>query len=246
MTSDPGIFEAHAREWWDPRSRWFRSLHAIHEHRRELIGRWAGERLREATVVDLGCGGGLLAEPLACGGARVVGVELGRNSIAAAQSHRVESGANGRLLYVRADAQRTPLAEKCADLVLAADLLEHVASWRIVVAEAERLLRPGGLLFVNTIDRSWRARLLAVFLAEAVGLVPRGTHDPSLFIRPAELIDEARSRGLELVHLLGERPRWWRTLRTRALHLAPAATTALSYSALFAKRPAASAAAARS
>jgi 2-polyprenyl-6-hydroxyphenyl methylase / 3-demethylubiquinone-9 3-methyltransferase len=236
MSNDLAIFEEHARDWWNPKSPWFRSLHAMHEHRRELIRAWAGERLRGATVVDLGCGGGLLAEPLARGGARVVGVELGRASVGAAREHARESGSNGRLLYVRADAQRAPLANGCADLVLAADLLEHVPSWRSVVAEAARLLRPGGLLFVNTIDRSWRARLLAVFAAEAVGLVPRGTHDFRLFIRPVELAREAGARGLELVHLTGERPRLWRTLRTRALHLAPAASTALSYSALFTKR----------
>jgi 2-polyprenyl-6-hydroxyphenyl methylase/3-demethylubiquinone-9 3-methyltransferase len=235
MKNDLAIYEVHARDWWDPRSPWFRSLHGTHEYRRELLRSWAGGRLRGATVVDLGCGGGLLAEPLAAGGARVVGVELGLASVAAARAHRPAAGADGRLLYVRADAQRAPLSDACADLVVAADLLEHVPSWRSVVAEAARLLRPGGLLFVNTLARSWRARLLAVLVAEGIGLVPRGTHDPRLFIRPDELVDEAGARGLELVRLLGERPRIWRTLRTRAVHLAPARSTALSYSALFTK-----------
>lgn len=241
MKNDLAIYDDHAKEWWDPRSPWFRSLHGTHEYRRELLQAWTGGRLRGATVVDLGCGGGLLAEPLAHDGARVVGVELGFAAVAAAHEHRRAPGANGtastngRLLYVRADAQRAPLADSCADLVVAADLLEHVPSWRSVVAEAARLLRPGGLLFVNTIDRTWRARLLAVLVAEGIGLVPRGTHDFRLFIRPGELILEARARGLGLVHLQGERPRIWRTLRTRAVHLAATRSTALSYSALFTK-----------
>jgi len=186
-------------------------------------------------VVDLGCGGGLLAEPLARAGARVVGVELGAATVAAARSHVRDGAADGSLLYVRADVQRAPLADGCADVVLIADVLEHLPSWRGAMAEAARLLRPGGLLYANTINQTWRARLLAVGVAESIGLIPRGTHDFRLFIRPNELIGDAQTRGLELLHLQGERPRLWRTLRTRAIHLVPAATSALAYSVLFAK-----------
>jgi 2-polyprenyl-6-hydroxyphenyl methylase/3-demethylubiquinone-9 3-methyltransferase len=235
MTNDLTIYESHAREWWNPRSPWFRSLHGVHEYRSALLDEWLGARLRAATVVDLGCGGGLLAEPLARAGARVVGVELGHASVAAARAHLHEAAADGRLDYVRADALRAPLADGCADVVVIADVLEHVPSWRAAIAEAARLLRPGGLLYANTINRTWWARLLAVVVAESIGLVPRGTHDHRLFIRPDELVADAKERGLALVRLCGERPRLWRTLRTRAIHLAPAQSTRLAYSVLFEK-----------
>ena len=234
MRADPTLFERHARDWWNERSPAFRSLHAVNEFRVALLASWLGARISGATVVDLGSGGGLLAEPMArAGAARVIGVELGKASVVAARAH---ANGTGVLAYVRADLQSVPLRSGCADVVLLADVLEHVPSWRAAVAEASRLLRPKGLLYVNTLNRTWRARLLAVTLAEGIGLVPRGTHDARMFIKPDELVEAAGDAGLGLLRLQGERPRLVRTLLARAIHLAPSRGTSVIYSALFERR----------
>jgi 2-polyprenyl-6-hydroxyphenyl methylase/3-demethylubiquinone-9 3-methyltransferase len=218
MRNDLSIYEEHAADWWSTRSRWFRSLQSVNRFRLALLREWLGSRLRGATVVDLGCGGGLLAEPLAQDGAHVIGCDLSGESVMVAREHAAATHAarDGWPVprYLRGDARRPPLRDRCADLVLLADVLEHLVDPRTVIAAAARLLRPGGHLFVNTIERSARARFLVVTVAEGLGLVPRGTHDPSMFIARHELIAWARERGLELVQSAGEELRLFRTMRT--------------------------------
>lgn len=235
IRNDLALYEREAARWWDVDSRFAASLHAVNEHRlAEVRERLAG-RLAGLAVVDLGCGGGLMAEPLARAGARVVGCDLGPASVAAARRHGADVAG---LHYLRADARRVPLADGCADLVLAADVVEHIDGWRSVVAEAGRLLVPGGLLYVSTINRTRRATLLAVHLAEGLRLVPRGTHDPARFVRPDELAAAGRRAGLEPSAARGQRLRWWATLRDRRVRVAPGASTALEYT-MWLTRPAA-------
>jgi 2-polyprenyl-6-hydroxyphenyl methylase/3-demethylubiquinone-9 3-methyltransferase len=119
--------------------------------------------------------------------------------------------------------------------VLLSDVLEHVDAPDAVVAEAARLLRPGGLLFVSTINRTWRARWLAAGLAEWLGLVPAGTHDAAQFIRPDELAAAGQRAGLAVVNVVGEGVRTWATLRRRALVLKPSRSLAVAYAMLLAK-----------
>ncbi len=126
----------------------------------------------------------------------------------------------------------------CADLALLGDVLEHVPAWTELVREAARVLRPGGHLFASTLNRTASARLLAVGVAEGLGLVPRGTHDPRLFVKPKELCRAARDQGLELVRLEGERPALAATLRSWTLVPRRSASLALSYCALFRKEEA--------
>lgn len=230
--NDLGLYERHADQWWNPRSRAFRSLHGVNRFRRALLEEWLPD-VQGWRTVDLGCGGGLLSEALVERGARVLGVDLSHASLAAAR-RAPGATASGRG-YVRGDLRRAPVADACADLVLLADVLEHVEPWPLALAEASRLLAAGGHLYVNTITRSPLSRLLAVTLAEGLGLVPGGTHDPALFVRPEELRAEAGRLGLQPVRFQAESPAVLQTLRRRALALRPAARLTAAYSLLLQK-----------
>lgn len=226
--NDLGIYEREAADWWNPAAASFRSLHAVNEHRTSLLGEWLGERLDGLVVIDFGCGGGLLSRPLAERGATVLGFDVSHASLRAAREH-------SRGSFLRGDARRAPFADECADVVLMADVLEHVADYQAVLGEAARLLGPGGVAFVNTLNRTARARLFAVQLAEGVKLVPRGTHDPELFIAPDDLARAAWSRGLALERLQGESVNLWRTLRRWAISLRRSDDLSIGYSALLRK-----------
>ncbi len=238
MRNDLTIYDREARDWWNEQSPSFRSLHAIHRHRLARLIAWleavgGADVLTRTTVVDLGCGGGLLAEPLAVRGARVIGCDLGGASLAVARDHARASGGARPPLYVRGDLRAPPMRPGSADLVLLADVLEHVSEPAAIVQTAARLLRPGGFLYVSTLNRTWRARWLAIVLAEGLRLVPRGTHDWSLFIRPDELTSWAATAGLERHHLEGESPALLRCLRSWAIHVRPSHSVATAYCALF-------------
>src|SRR5262245_7725976 len=191
MRNDQTIYERNASEWWNPSSPAFRSLHAVNSYRVALVLDWLGTDWRGKVVVDLGCGGGLMAGPFAHAGARVVGLDLSQGSVRAA-SERI--GAR----FVLGDALHVPLQDESADFVLLADVLEHVEDPEQVVRESARVLRPGGRVYVSTINRTRRAAWIGVRLAEGVGLVPRGTHDPDKFLAPEELTEIAGRHGLEL------------------------------------------------
>ncbi|HLQ38867.1 MAG TPA: bifunctional 2-polyprenyl-6-hydroxyphenol methylase/3-demethylubiquinol 3-O-methyltransferase UbiG [Planctomycetota bacterium] len=219
------------RGWWDPRCRAFASLRRVNAFRLQLLQEWLPE-LAGRTVVDIGCGGGLLAAPLAAAGAHVLGVDRAPTALADARAH---SGPRAR--FVAGDARALPVKGGTADLVLLADVLEHVTPVAPLLREAVRLLRPGGMLFVSTINRTWRARWLAVTLGEGLRLLPRGTHDPRLFLRPEELLAMAANCGLVPVRQTGERPALLRTLLARAIVLRPAASLAIGYNMLFRVQP---------
>lgn len=230
MPEDPALFERHASDWWNERSAAFRSLHRIQRFRMARLEEWCGP-FAGLRVVDLGCGGGLFAEAIAARGARVIGIDRGPRSLAAAR----QKPGGARAHYVQADLCRTPLRSQSADLVLLADVVEHVDDVAAAVAEAARLLRPGGRLFVNTLNRTLRARLLAVTLSESLRLVPPGTHDPRKFVQPVELLRHATTAGLELVRLEGESPRILSTIRHWAIEVRSSRDLSVLYSALFEK-----------
>lgn len=226
--NDLSIYEQRASEWWDPTSRAFRSLHSVNALREALLAGWLGDRLRGARTVDLGCGGGVLARGLARRGARIVGIDRSPKSLLAAAEHVAGS-------FLVGDLRAVPLRTGVADVAILADVLEHVEEPRRAVAEAARVLKPGGMLYVNTINRTRRARWLAVHLAEGLGLVPRGTHDPALFVTPAELRHYGEQHGLQLLRIQGEPVRLLRTLRRWTIELAPGDDVSVSYSALFSR-----------
>lgn len=233
--NDLELYERHADEWWDDDSRAFRSLRAVKSHHLAVLDGRLGAALAGARVADLGCGGGLLAVPLAQRGAVVTGVDRSAGSIAAAQAAAARLGVAAD--FVVSDLTATPLPTAAFDLVVLGDVLEHLQPFGPALVEAARLLRDGGQLYVNTLNRTWQARWLAVHLAEGLGYVPRGTHDPRLFIRPAELRAVAERLGLRWVQLCGERPRLLATLRSGAIRMRPARGTRVSYGAFLERLP---------
>ncbi|MFI5488801.1 methyltransferase domain-containing protein [Micromonospora echinaurantiaca] len=191
--NDPRQYDDLAGEWWRPDGA-FAMLHWLAEARAALV---PPAPRPDALLVDLGCGAGLLAPHLAGKGYRHVGVDLTRSALAQAAEHGVT--------VVQGDATAVPLADGCADVVAAGELLEHVPDWRAAVAEACRLLRPGGLLVLDTLNDTALSRLLAVRIAERLPTVPRGIHDPRLFVDARALVAECERHGVRL-RLRGVRP----------------------------------------
>lgn len=191
--NDPRQYDDLAGEWWRPDGA-FAMLHWLAEARAALV---PPAPRPGALLVDLGCGAGLLAPHLAGKGYRHVGVDLTRSALAQAAEHGVT--------VVQGDATAVPLVDGCADVVAAGELLEHVPDWRAAVAEACRLLRPGGLLVLDTLNDTALSRLLAVRIAERLPTVPRGIHDPRLFVDARALVAECARHGVRL-RLRGVRP----------------------------------------
>jgi 2-polyprenyl-6-hydroxyphenyl methylase/3-demethylubiquinone-9 3-methyltransferase len=212
--------------WWDRESRAFASLRAVNELRLRLLHQWLGNWLHAAprTVLDLGCGGGLMAVPLAKAGAIVLGIDTSLPALREARAQGCR-----RAAFVRGDLGSLPVPPQSADLVLLCDVLEHVDDPAAVLQKAATLLRPGGRMFVNTINRTLRARLLAVTLAEGLGLIPRGTHDPRRFVRPQEVATAAVRAGLRVDRWFGERPALLASLRRGVVCVREGSSLAVGY-----------------
>ena len=225
--NDLDIYERHAHEWWEPGSPTFRSLQAITKFRLSLIDRWFGD-VSGKTILDLGCGGGLLSAPLSERGAKMIGVDLSPASVEEARK-RSRSDAQ----YICADIRTVPLPSRIADHIILGDVLDHVSDYHRVLEETSRLLRPGGLAFMSTINRNPLASFLAVTVGENIGLVPKGTHDPKMFVKPKELAEKAERAGLKLLRWQGERPALGKTVRTWAIHFASCRSLSIAYSGLF-------------
>jgi 2-polyprenyl-6-hydroxyphenyl methylase/3-demethylubiquinone-9 3-methyltransferase len=194
-------FSALAHRWWDPESE-FRPLHQINPLRLEWIANVAGS-LAGKDVVDVGCGGGILAEAMAVAGARVTGIDLSEKALGVAQLHRLESGVDlsYRLIAAEALAEAEP---ESRDVVTCMELLEHVPDPASTVAACARLVRPGGTVVIATLNRNPKSYLFAIVGAEYVlRLLPRGTHDWARFLRPAEVAGFARRAGLDPAAMIG-------------------------------------------
>lgn len=193
-------FNALASRWWDPQSE-FKPLHDINPLRLAFIEERAG--LRGRRVLDVGCGGGILAESMAGRGAVVVGIDMGEAPLAVARLHLLETGLEVDYRHTTAEA----LAEAepgSFDIVTCMELLEHVPEPASVVRACGRLVKPGGSVFFSTINRTPKAYAFAVLGAEYVlRLLPKGTHDYRRFIRPSELDAWVREAGLGLRELIG-------------------------------------------
>ncbi|ATJ82841.1 bifunctional 2-polyprenyl-6-hydroxyphenol methylase/3-demethylubiquinol 3-O-methyltransferase UbiG [Halomonas beimenensis] len=188
-------FEALAHRWWDPEGE-FKPLHDINPLRLDFIDARAG--LAGHRVLDVGCGGGILAEAMAHRGAEVTGIDLGEAPLAVARLHAEESGASVdyRRISVEDLAEARPGE---FDIVTCLEMLEHVPDPASVVRACARLVKPGGQVFFSTLNRNPKAYALAVLGAEyLLRMLPKGTHDYAKFIRPSELAAWCRDAGLEV------------------------------------------------
>jgi 2-polyprenyl-6-hydroxyphenyl methylase/3-demethylubiquinone-9 3-methyltransferase len=193
-------FSELAHRWWDPSSE-FRPLHEINPLRLDYIDRHAG--LAGKRVLDVGCGGGILAEAMAERGARVTGIDLSERALKVAQLHLFESGRSVDYQLIAPEQLAAQSAERF-DVITCMELLEHVPDPASTVDACARLLRPGGLAFFSTIARNAKAYVYAILGAEYIlGLLPRGTHDYAKFIKPSELAAMCRRAGLEINAMIG-------------------------------------------
>lgn len=193
-------FSALASRWWDPTSE-FKPLHEINPLRLTWIDTQA--QLAGKRVVDVGCGGGILAESMARLGAEVLGVDLADKSLKVAQLHSLESGVKVRYQKIAAEelAAREPAG---FDVVTCMEMLEHVPDPGSVVQACADMVKPGGWVFFSTLNRNAKAFLFAIVGAEyLLRMLPKGTHSYERFIKPAELGHWVREAGLDPVDVIG-------------------------------------------
>ncbi len=189
-----------AHKWWDKTSE-FKPLHDINPLRLNYIDK--AVTLKGKTVLDVGCGGGILSESMAERGAKVTGIDLGEKALKVAQLHSLDSGValDYQLISVEKLAEQQPAS---FDVVTCLEMLEHVPDPASVVAACAKLVKPGGKVFFSTINRNPKAYLFAVIGAEyLLNMLPRGTHDYTKFIKPSELASWMRLAGLSLNHQIG-------------------------------------------
>lgn len=193
-------FEALASRWWDTESE-FKPLHDINPLRANYIDEHAN--LAGKTVLDVGCGGGILSESMAQRGATVTGIDLGEAPLNVAKLHALESGVSVdyQRIAVETLAQQQPAS---FDVVTCLEMLEHVPDPASVVRACFTLVKPGGMVFFSTINRNPKSYLFAIIGAEYVlRMLPAGTHDYDKFIKPSELAGWCRAAQLDVMHMTG-------------------------------------------
>ncbi|WP_299657894.1 bifunctional 2-polyprenyl-6-hydroxyphenol methylase/3-demethylubiquinol 3-O-methyltransferase UbiG [uncultured Tateyamaria sp.] len=198
------IYDDVATNWWSDDIRWVRTLKNMVPGRLKWFDRhidWSG-----TLVLDLGCAGGFMAEALADRGAKVIGIDPAAQAIEAARSHAAKAGKDIR--YDVGVGEDLTYPSDSFDAVVCVDVLEHVTDLDQVLAEVARVLRPGGTFLFDTINRNPVARFAAITIAEdIVGLLPKGTHDPDMFITPAELTAALSHAGFDIGPQTGLGPR---------------------------------------
>ena len=200
-------FDDLAQRWWDPRGPQ-KALHALNPARLGYVAERV--QLRDAAVLDVGCGGGLLSEALAQAGAKVTAIDLAPNLLKVARLHGLESGikVDYREMPVEALAEQAPAS---FDAITCMEMLEHVPEPASIIEACAKLLKPGGRLFLSTLNRTPAAFALAIVGAEYVARVlPKGTHQYRDFIKPSELAKWLREAGLELEDVSGLMYEPWR------------------------------------
>jgi len=202
--NDLTIYDGAAANWWSDDIRWVRTLKNLVPGR---LG-WFDKHVdwNRLTVLDLGCAGGFMAEALAARGAKVTGIDPAAQAINAARVHAAEAGLE--IQYDVGVGEELPYENAAFDVVVCVDVLEHVGDLTKVLAEMARVLKPGGLFLFDTINRNLLSRFATITIAEdTLRLLPKGTHDPALFIRPAELRTGLEKAGLVSGPMTGLGPR---------------------------------------
>ena len=193
-------FEALASRWWDRNSE-FKPLHDINPLRANYIDQRSPVAQRK--LLDVGCGGGILAESLAQRGADVTGIDMGEAPLSVARLHALETGVNVDYRKIAAETLATEAAGQF-DIVTCLEMLEHVPDPSSIVNACAQLVKPGGDVYFSTINRNPKAYAFAILGAEyLLKLLPKGTHEYSKFIRPSELAKWLRQSGLELQDITG-------------------------------------------
>jgi 2-polyprenyl-6-hydroxyphenyl methylase/3-demethylubiquinone-9 3-methyltransferase len=193
-------FSLLAHKWWDPNSE-FKPLHEINPLRLGYVDRIAG--LSGKTVLDVGCGGGILTESMAGLGAKVTGIDLADKSLQVAKLHLLESGK--KVEYRKIAVEELAASQPASfDVVTCMEMLEHVPDPAGVVTACAQLVKPGGHVFFSTLNRNPKSYLFAIIGAEYVlNMLPRGTHDFAKFIKPSELAQWCRDAGLNVADITG-------------------------------------------
>lgn len=209
-SSEIAKFSAMAEAWWDPHGD-FKPLHILNPTRigfiQEIAARHFGRADGEApleglALCEIGCGGGLLTEPMRRLGAEVTGIDPSARNIGIARNHAEQSGL--KITYLQCAAEDMIERRESFDIVLAMEVVEHVANLDVFMASCAQLVRPGGLMFVATINRTAKAFAFAIVGAEYVmRWLPRGTHDWRKFVKPSELATPLRRAGLAIHRLTG-------------------------------------------
>ncbi|MEM9438031.1 MAG: bifunctional 2-polyprenyl-6-hydroxyphenol methylase/3-demethylubiquinol 3-O-methyltransferase UbiG [Pseudomonadota bacterium] len=202
MRNDLELYDRVAHQWWSDEVRWIRTLKNMVPGRLsyfDTLVDWDGRK-----VLDLGCAGGFMAEALAERGATVTGIDPAADAIQAARAHALGNG----ITYDVGVGEALPYDDASFDHVVCVDVLEHVQDLHQVCREVARVLKPGGTLLFDTINRNFLARLAVITAAEDIlKLLPKGTHDPAMFIKPAELRRALTSAGIKPQKITGLGPR---------------------------------------
>jgi len=200
-TAEIKKFSDLASRWWDKESE-FKPLHEINPLRLEYIIKHA-QGVADKKVIDIGCGGGILADSMAEKGAFVTGIDMGEAPLSVAKLHQLESGQKVDYQQITAE-QMAEKNEDRFDMVTCMEMLEHVPTPESIIQACSKLLKPGGDLFVSTINRTAKAFALAIVGAEYIlQMLPKGTHQYEKFIKPSEMDQWARSANLELKNIIG-------------------------------------------
>lgn len=204
VRNDLDIYDHFAADWWSDDVRWVRTLKNLVPGRLGWFEKhidWTGK-----SVLDVGCAGGFMSEAIAERGAKVTGIDPAEQAIAAARTHAQRRGLDVR--YDTGVGEDLPYDDGRFDAVVCVDVLEHVQDLNQVVLEIGRVLKPGGTFLFDTINRNPMARFATITLAEnLLRLLPRGTHDPGKYIRPAELVASLERAGLSDGPMTGLGPR---------------------------------------
>jgi len=189
-----------AHRWWDPKSE-FKPLHDINPLRLDWIDANVG--LAGKKVLDVGCGGGLLSEGMAERGAQVTGIDLSEKALGVARLHLLESGRTVDYRHISAESLAAEMLGSF-DVVTCLEMLEHVPDPASTVAACAKLVKPGGQVFLSTLNRNPKSYLLAVIGAEyLLQMLPKGTHDYAKFIKPSELARHCKAADLEVAEIIG-------------------------------------------
>lgn len=199
-TQELDNFNKLSHKWWDEEGE-FGALHKINPLRLQFMQ--AHQTLKDQSILDIGCGGGILSESMAKIGAVVTGIDLAEQVLQVAKLHALDAEIKVDYQLIAAEEYATANPNK-HDIVTCMEMLEHVPNPQAIISAAAYALKPGGYVFFSTLNRNLKSQLLAVFAAENIlNLVPKGTHQHDKFIKPSEMAAMARKAGLELIDSAG-------------------------------------------